>query len=286
MKKYSSFISKSAIARRAAEDHHSSSVRKRSFTLIELLVVIAIIAILAAMLLPALNAARDKARASTCLSNQKQFGIVLLTYTLDSGFWIWPYRDEKEAGEVANRWFARLISHGYIAGLSNNAKDVTLRYSALKGRGKFLYCPVTEYTAALRQWDSAPSYMIPIYHSDWGKEMTAVSGKEGKSVAVRPEKVVNPSAKIALAEKHHSETFPRYSIEPSQLPYSCELPVGSVQFIGFPHGSNPDTLTSFGNFLFADGHASPLNTRTLNAAGPVSVLRAVWYKHFATHRVE
>jgi type II secretory pathway pseudopilin PulG len=96
-----------------------NSLMRNEFTIVELLVVIAIIAILAAMLLPALKNARDMAKTSVCLNNMKQMGLMVHNYmndynqfvfksyvdlgsgTSDQRYWPW-YRTLAENNEIPN----------------------------------------------------------------------------------------------------------------------------------------------------------------------------------------
>jgi len=86
---------------------------KKGFTLIELLVVIAIIAILASLILPAIEKARAKAKATSCMNNLRQIGLSLLIYAQDWGGYF-PYHDFDDS----TRWAGR--SHlGHFSTVAN-----------------------------------------------------------------------------------------------------------------------------------------------------------------------
>lgn len=118
------------------------NMKVQKFTLIELLVVIAIIAILASMLLPALNRARESARTSTCVNNYKQLGSTLMLYANDYKGMTPP--GVSGTGSTQYTWAALLAVKNYL--------------SVTQGKVTQLVCP----EAMTRDWGSG------VYRGVWG----------------------------------------------------------------------------------------------------------------------
>ncbi len=131
------------------------SVHRKGFTLIELLVVISIIALLVGILLPALGAARKSAQNMLCLSNERQIGLALLTYSNENKDILPPtytpghppaqadnflgFTEGTDWGVVVNAFMAQTGHANYNAGGADNNSEVLRCPSAIKDGGRLHY---------------------------------------------------------------------------------------------------------------------------------------------------
>jgi prepilin-type N-terminal cleavage/methylation domain-containing protein/prepilin-type processing-associated H-X9-DG protein len=204
--------------------------KRQFFTLIELLVVIAIIAILAAMLLPALNRARETAKSVHCISNLKQVSLAMFSYADDYAGYI-----PRAYGGGANKlgyyaWNA--LVYNYI-----NSAILPLK-SATVDKAK-MFCPT-----AIRDG----RFMFTTYAINAQAGGALWQWWNGNFVSFcKKDRAKKPSSVFLVGEKEPNATTGGYSITRSYLPAILHQGAPDQYRVAIRHNNG-------GNWMYFDGH--------------------------------
>jgi len=243
-------------------------MKKKSFTLIELLVVIAIIAILAGMLLPALNQAREKAQSIQCVSNLKQvaLGTQLYSNTYDDYM---CFQGRNEANTAYIPWATMMFGD--------------------KGGDKYkvLYCPNTKYapgwnaTYGMYRTANFGAGSVPANELDKFAVYATVSGIP-RHIYYRLNRFDSPSNFVMFADSTNANyTTPPYPVGPERLGYYFFLRTGTG-FSGADIFGIHERHLGRSNLAFVDGHVGNSTGRELNKYNHAKGTSNQWLKGYVT----
>ena len=230
-------------------------MKRKSFTLIELLIVIAIIAILAAMLLPALNKAKEKARATQCASNLRQVVTIALTYATDYDDWMVTVNANRIVinGYLEKSWMLMLWY------LQNQTKLPAVPKAAMPRSTDFM-CPSNPYTYQTGAWRYSLNYALSMQCGIvWSS-----GNMDGQGI--RLSRVKNPSERLLFTEGGLENPANRNAYWWT----SSSLPARNWQ-MGFWHNDGRSA-----NIAWVDGHVAPKTFQEVKANIAVDAYNNWW----------
>ena len=229
------------------------SVRKpgsrAGFTLIELLVVIAIIAILAAMLLPALSAARERAKSASCTSNLKQYGVFSALYGADNNDYLPAFSYPGDS----NIWFRLLGQYCDKYFYYGNASGTL--FECPSESGGFAETHTSTPTAGISETNSfTGTFTVPQYGIN-GFCTSIPTDYLSTGWGLKNHAGINNPDKVALFSDNRHRTVAAIHI-------SAAASAATVRRAAMRHGGDStDNSSGYANISFIDGHVESVTQK-------------------------